>query len=339
MSYFHRSKIYVQLLSLAVIALLIGLTLGGCQAATVDEVPVVAEEDDNTGSIEQTDQARIIVTRDFSDEALIDEYITVTGEISAMAALMDIAEVETAYGGGFINGINGLRSGYSDNHESKEDWFLFFNGIMSNTGALDYTLNPGDVQHWDYHNWDFRQFIPAIIGDFPEPFLHGYKGKIYPTVVVYQDGWQEEAVRIADTLIEMGVSDTTCHSLDNLNEEAKKSSNLVLVGDSEFELITELNDVWDRLGFFCHFEAGSLETYDAAGGAVAEYSGNTGLIQATQSPWNPKGTGVCENVVWMITGTDDTGVTAAVDNMVENYLDFQYACAVVINGDELIRVP
>ncbi|GAI85551.1 unnamed protein product, partial [marine sediment metagenome] len=36
------------------------------------------------------------------------------------------------------------------------------------------------------------------------------------------------------------------------------------------------------------------------------------LIQATQNPWNPKGIGACENVVWLVSGTDEAGVKDAI---------------------------
>jgi hypothetical protein len=285
------------------------------------------------------DEVNIIVTRDFGSQVILDETISISGDTSAMAALMEVAEVETSYGGGFVDAINGLSSGYSGSHTSKEDWFVFFNGIMSNTGALDYPLQPGDTEHWDYHNWDFHQFVPAIIGDYPAPFRNGYRGKVYPTVVVYQDGWEETAREIADSLAELGVGEVTCRDWDELSPEAKEKSNLILLGDSNFAPITELNEPWNRLGFYGRFEDGSLRVFDPAGNLSAEYNEGAGLIQATQSIWNPKGTGACENVVWMVSGLDEAGVRAAAETLIDSYYEFRYAGAAVIADGKILKVP
>ena len=64
-----------------------------------------------------------------------------------------------------------------------------------------------------------------------------------------------------------------------------------------------------------------------------------GVIQATQSPWNPTGIGASQNVVWMVSGLDETGVKNAVDTLVNHYDDCEYACAVVVAGGGIIKVP
>jgi hypothetical protein len=279
--------------------------------------------------------ASIIVTRGFAEPAILEEAVALDGDTTALDALQTAASIETKYGGGFVSSIEGIASQEGDN----EDWFFFVNGISLSTGADGYTLRDGDIEHWDYHDWGFRQFIPAIIGDFPEPFLHGIRGSVYPTVVTYQDGWEEEAREIADRLGGLGVSDITCQTFSDLASGDKEAANLILLGDSEFEPIGELNEVWDRLGFYGHFEDGSLRVFGPSGDLINEYHGNAGIIQATQSTWNPKGTGAGENVVWMVTGLDEAGVRAAVDTIADNHDVFRYACAVVIAGGEIIRVP
>jgi len=128
-------------------------------------------------------EVRVIVTQEFGSELMLDESITVSEGSNAMDALKQVAEIETAYGGGFVNAINGVRSGYTGSHSTKKDWFIIANGILTNTGTLDYTMHPGDIERWDFHNWSFSHFIPAIIGHFPEPFLHGYEEKSAPPLL------------------------------------------------------------------------------------------------------------------------------------------------------------
>jgi hypothetical protein len=100
-----------------------------------------------------------------------------------------------------------------------------------------------------------------------------------------------------------------------------------------------LNQNWQRLGFFAYFENGNLIVIDSNGEVTAEYGAGTGLIQTTQNPWNPKGIGACENVVWLVSGTDETGVKNALDALINHHSEFQYACAVVVVGGEIIEVP
>ena len=59
------------------------------------------------------------------------------------------------------------------------------NGIEATRGAVEYRLRDGDVEWWDYRDWGrVGQDVPVVVGAFPEPFLHGYDGKVRPAVVV-----------------------------------------------------------------------------------------------------------------------------------------------------------
>jgi hypothetical protein len=341
-----------QVISLVAITLFVTL-LGGC----ADSVPAgeggnVASYDNNTGpsqSVPPHDEAgslagsgasvSIIVTRDFGKPAILEKTVVITEDTTALDALQAAASVETKYGGGFVGSIEGISSKYEGDKKTKEDWFFYVNGISVSTGAGGYILQDGDSEHWDYHDWSFRQFIPAIVGDFPEPFLHGFKGEVYPTVVAYQHGWEEAAHKIADSLWGLGVRDVAYQGFDELSASDKEASNLVLVGTSDFEPVGELNQPWNRLGFFGHFQDGSLTFFGSTGELAGEYGEGAGLIQATQSIWNPKGVGAGENVVWMVSGLDESGVKAAVDIIVNHPDTLKYACAVVVSQGETLKVP
>jgi hypothetical protein len=282
---------------------------------------------------------RVVATRNFGQELMFDEMLEVLPDASAMSALMKVAEVETTYGGGFVNAINDVRSGYTGKEKTKTDWFIYVNGIRSNTGALDYKLRDGDTQHWDFHNWSFHHFIPAIMGDFPEPFRHGYGGNIRSTIIAYADSLKEDAENLERRLTQLGVSNVSAKRTDELSENEKESSNLILLGTMDNAFISELNQNWKRLGFFTYFENGNLVVLDAEGEVAAKYSSGAGLIQATQNPWNPNGIGACENVLWMVSGTDEAGVKDALDALVNHHIELQYACAAIVVNGEIIKVP
>jgi hypothetical protein len=291
------------------------------------------EKDNNLSTV------RIVATENFGRELMFDEALEVLPGTSAMAALMKVAEVKTAYGGGFVNSINGVRSTFTGKEHMKADWFIYVNGIQSNIGALDYELHDGDIQHWDFHDWSFRQFVPAIIGDFPEPFLHGYGGVVYPTVIAFQDGWEDSAEHMADRLSQLGVASIASKNISELLADEKQSSNLILLGTTDCKLIEEVNQAWDSVGFYIHFQSGSLKVCNSKGSLAAEYRAGAGFIQATQSPWNPSGIGACQNVFWVVSGLDETGVKNALDILMNHHNDFEYACASVIADGEIIKVP
>ncbi len=282
---------------------------------------------------------RVVATQNFGEELIFDETLEVAPDTSAMAALMKVAEVETAYGGGFVNGINGVRSGYTGREKTEMDWFFYVNGIQSNVGALDYKLQNGDVQHWDFHSWSFRHFIPAIIDGFPAALRSGFGGKVSPNLIVCQDNIKESAKKLQKKLVKLGVNNISIRSFSEFTVNEKESSNLILVGLPDNNLISELNQNWQRLGFFAYFENGNLIVINSGGEVTAKYGAGAGLIQVTQNPWNPKGIGACENVVWLVSGTDEAGVGNALDTLINHHSEFQYACAVVVADGRIIEVP
>jgi hypothetical protein len=98
---------------------------------------------------------------------------------SAMLALRRTTTVDTAYGGRFVTAINGLKGDKS----AGWDWFYSVNGIDPGVGAADMHLHPGDREWWDYRYWGDFIGVPAVIGAWPEPFVHGLDGHP-PTVSV-----------------------------------------------------------------------------------------------------------------------------------------------------------
>jgi hypothetical protein len=254
-----------------------------------------------------------------------------------MEALKRVADVETAYGEGFVVDINGVKSGHTEGESA--DWFFYVNGILANTGALGYSLRGGDIEQWAFHDWSFHAFIPAIIGHFPEPFRHGYRGNICPTIVVYDEDMGETARALANRLGGLGVKDVFVQNVKGLSQESKKQSNLILLGTANHELISELNRICGKLGLYAYFRDGNLVILNSKGEVTGEYEAESGLIQATQNPWNPKGIGACENVVWMVSGRDKAGVKAAVEILTNRWDELRYVYAIAIVNGEVIKIP
>jgi len=283
--------------------------------------------------------ATLVVARDFGREVVLSEGVELARTMSAMDMLKEAAAVEIAYGGGFVNAINGIRSHYTATRSAKDDWFLYINGISAKAGAHDYTIRPGDVERWDFHHWGYRSFVPALIGDFPEPFIHGYRGKVYATVVVYEQSFKEEAEALRDELTELGVNEVSTVETGALSGNDKAHSNLILLGIMDSPLIAKLDEIYRKLGFFARFKDGRLQALDTKGHVAAEYGPGVGIIQATQSPWNPDGVGASKNVVWMVSGVDEAGVRNAAQALINRHDEMRHLFATIVAGEEIIMVP
>ena len=282
---------------------------------------------------------RVIVTLDFGQELVFDETVRINTGATAVDALQKAARVETRYGGGFIHSINGISSEYGGANSRKKDWFFYINGIASNVGARDYVLREGDVEHWDFRSWSYQQFIPAVISSYPQSFLIGFKAPVLPTVVVYGAPFQPEAERIRDNLKQVGVSQVSAVSADQLPGESREQVNLIIIAGTQDKIISELNNLHKRLGFYAYIEDGNIVVLDSGGKKSRVFNRDCGLIQATQNPWNPNGIGAGESVVWMVTGTNTEGVRGAANALIKNRGESGYAFAVVISEGTTLKIP
>ena len=258
-------------------------------------------------------QVRVVATTGFGAHTLFDVTVALEEETSAIEILRSVAEVETSYADCFIEAINGVGG---TSQRGKMDWFYCMNGIMADSGACDYELRDGDVEWWDFHDWSFRRNVSATIACFPSAFVNGYEGQIRPTLVVFEDPFEPEAERILGTLGEAGVEDARSVPLSGLTSGEKETSNIVLVATSTAEPVREIYGLWDRLGLFTLVADGRLRTFSASGEEVASASEAAGVLEAMQNPWNPSGTGACDNVVLLVSGCDMAGVRAASDALI-----------------------
>ena len=137
--------------------------------------------------------ARLWVTRDRGAELLVDT--EVDADQTLLRALAAAADVETRYGGRFIQSVNGLDGSLG----AQRDWFWFVNGYEGDRSAASYRLREGDVAWVDYRAWEREGEARVVVGAFPEPFLHGWDGETRPAVVRYQ-GSRKEARRLGSRI-------------------------------------------------------------------------------------------------------------------------------------------
>jgi hypothetical protein len=142
------------------------------------------------GSGGEEGTATLWVTRDRGAEVLLD--VEVDAGQSLMRALGSEVELETRYGGRYVQSIDGLAGSLDD----QRDWFWFVNGYEGDRSASAYRLRDGDVAWLDYRGWKREGEARVVVGAFPEPFLHGYSGERRPAVVRFE-GSRTRATRLA----------------------------------------------------------------------------------------------------------------------------------------------
>jgi len=137
----------------------------------------------------------ILVSKDFGNKNIKDKKIKISEDTNVMELMEENFEVETAYGGGFINAIGGLKSGFTDKKsKNKLDWFYYVNGILADIGARDYYVQSDDMIIWDYHDWSGNVYVSSIIGAYPMNFVNGNDGEILKTEIAYQENYKKEKI-------------------------------------------------------------------------------------------------------------------------------------------------
>jgi hypothetical protein len=126
--------------------------------------------------------AELRVTRDFGATELASGTLENPTESDTVVRFLDDeTDIDTSYGGNFVDTIDGLEG--STVNGGDEDWFFFVNGYYSDIGAGESRVHAGDRIWWDYRYWQEAYRVPAVVGSFPEPFLHGRDGKRVGVVV------------------------------------------------------------------------------------------------------------------------------------------------------------
>ena len=277
----------------------------------------------------------IIVTKDFGKELLLEKTITVAPDISALEASKQVAEIETKYGGAFVSSINNVSSSYP---KTQYDWFFYVNGFLSKTGSSNYVIMNGDSIVWDYHRWDVSQFQSAILGSYPKYLTNGYSGEISATIVAYENEFAMEAENLRKILSEKLKADVKSKTINELSEIEKASSNLIILAKSSNQLVSELNEIHERIGFFAFFNEDIIKVIDQKGELYNQYE-SAGIIQISQNIWNPNGNLACENVIILISGTEKDLIKKSVEILIHEMNQYNHAFGLVVTETEVIQIP
>ena len=239
--------------ALALLAL--GLGLAGCGLGAGEQQP---------GGVE------LRVTRDFGERLIgsTSRDGVRPGDTVMRLLRSSQREVETRYGGRFVQSIGGL-SGRGP--EGRRDWFFFVNGIESETGAAEYGLRDGDRIQWDYRNWSATMSVPAIVGAFPEPLVRGVKGKRFPVRVECEDEGGAPCREVKRRLRDAGVKTNS----SSFGADATRNILRVIVARwaraRTVQAVGRLTGKPDETGVFARFEGDRLRLLGADGETVPGY--------------------------------------------------------------------
>ena len=231
--------------------------------------------------------------------------------------------VTARYGGGFVESIDGL-SGNS----SRLDWFYYVNGVQAPQGAATTAVHRGDRIWWDLHDWSATDTIPAVVGSFPEPFIHGVAGRRYPTVLECGTTVAPACKHVTNELAADGVPVAT----QLLGAATGTDIITVVVGPwsaMHGTIVSQLLHIGPSAsGVYARFTGpggSSLQLLNPKGKVVRTLGAGAGLIAATDE--------ASSGPTWVITGTDAAGVSAAAAALNAGALHDHFALAVQGGAD------
>jgi len=278
--------------------------------------------------------AELRVTRDYGEEPVLKARDEVRESDTVMRLLDRSAEIETRYGGGFVQSIEGIAGG--ERFGRRHDWFFYVNGIESSVGAAEFNLSDGDRVWWDHRDWTSAMRVPAVVGSFPEPFVHGFDGERWAVRISCFAGLElcEEASRRIE---EEGASPevVTDPAVDSSSRDRGVVEVLVgewgsLRGEAPARLLSRGPEL---SGVFAKFGRGRSDRGPIGDrllfildptGRLAEAFTDSGLVAAVRPGEGPP--------TWIVTGTTQDGLEAAVELLNEGDLRDRYSVAATPGG-------
>jgi hypothetical protein len=271
---------------------------------------------------------RLTVSRDFGAHAQRQtRQPRLRGSETVMSLLLRNAKVRTRYGGGFVQSIDGRAGGQRAGRPI--DWFYYVNGVQASKGAAETVVHRGDSVWWDLHDWSQTGNVPAVVGSFPEPFLHGLEGRRLPVRVECADPGGEPCKTVTAKLRALGVP----AAVSAIVAGEAQSTLRVLVGPlaklygvpaaRNLQRGPAASGVYTRPAS----DGASIALLDGDGHATRTLAAGSGLLAATRY-----GQGA---PVWVVAGTDAAGLTLAARALSEATLAHRFAVAVSATGQPL----
>jgi hypothetical protein len=279
------------------------------------------------GAGPKASETELLVSKDFGAEPIVQTDQPKTGGSDTVMRLLErnAPKVTTRFGGNFVQSIDGVGGGHSGGRPV--DWFFYVNGVQADKGATSIEVHQGDRVWWDHHDWGVTDDVPAVVGSFPEPFVHGIDGRRLPTRIECADPKSDACSTVAGKLQDLGQVAArggvgNSFVVDTLRIVVGPW--LALRGDPTIKLLEQgpaSSGVWAKPAP----DGKSIALLDARGAVTRTLGPGTGLIAATKARDAKDDE---SDPVWIVTGTDDAGIAAAADALDEGALNGHFAVAV-----------
>jgi hypothetical protein len=262
----------------------------------------------------------VSVTRDFGATPIATPRAAhVSGGETALNVLARSYPVTSA-DGRTVQSIAGQPAG--EERGAPAAWSYYVNGVEPKRGPAKATVGAGDSIWWDLHDAGQQVFTRAVVGSFPEPFLHGIEGERLPVRIECAEAEGDACRTVTARMSAFGVP----AGVAALGEVGEVSDTLRLAvgpwralrriaGARSLAVGPRTSGVYARISS----DGGSLELLDARGDVSTTLSAGAGLLAATRSPG--------QDPLWLITGTDAAGADRAAHALQQSSLYHRFAVA------------
>ena len=192
-------------------------------------------------------------------------------------------------------------------------------------------MHKGDRIWWDLHDWTVTNSVPAVVGSFPEPFVHGTGGKRYPTTLECGAGMTAICSRVVLGAA-LGRRPARRARRSGPAPETTRSSLVVGTwprgqGADRGQPARDRPAAQRRLRALRERGHARCNCSTPAGHVARTLGAGAGLIAATRDTVSAP--------TWLITGTDTAGVTAAAAALTQDRLKDHFALAVAPGGTDI----
>lgn len=283
----------------------------------------------------KSNRVDIIIAQDFGNEIMsIESFESNPGD--TLLDLMDENyEVQTAYGGSFINGIDGLISGFTGKKDRKKnDWFYYVNGILAQIGSGDHELNQEDVIIWDFHDWNNGTYSSSVIGAYPNNFKKNYYGDEISLNILYAEGFKESSENLKKFFMEIGIKDVQAFSMDETILE-NEATNTIVIGlwdnISQLSYIEKAYKNKEKAGLYFEINK-NIIALNQAGNATETYEKGA-VIASFLKSYDVMST------LWLVTGNSEEDILKSIDILSNDYDSIKGTFSVLVTGDKILNLP
>jgi hypothetical protein len=266
----------------------------------------------------------LTVTREFGAVKVAESSGEANESDTVMRFLEGENKIETRYGGGYVESIDGVSEAERGGHPY--DWFFYVNGVESPIGAAEVSLEGGEQIWWDIHDWSASENVPAVVGSWPAPFTTGWEGYA-PVVAVECEGGGAACGTVTAALEKEGVEVAAGEATHGGAKPEVTPTIRVLVGpwaklrsDPAAALVEKGPG---ESGIYAGFEPShgiwQLDGLDEDGEKARTFGPGVGLVAATRRYEGPP--------VWLVTGGTGAAVGLAAASLNTADLRDHYAVA------------